>query len=161
MSRFLWFTVYICGAHWRHLKNTTEPSMCGGDAALCQITLTTCYNHPLELCRFYQSYDVSCSPFVTAQFLECSVCAIAEVGGTDYVPVVSCLVQLALDPHCRTLRGFENLVEREWVVLGHQFVERCALAAIKDAEMVICLSVSAEVNKLKQQVKCPLRAPGP
>jgi len=29
------------GAHWRHqLANTTEPSMCGGDAALCQITLT-------------------------------------------------------------------------------------------------------------------------
>jgi len=34
---------YIWSAHWRHLKNTTEPSMCGGDAALCQITLTTCY----------------------------------------------------------------------------------------------------------------------
>jgi len=30
------------GAHWRHLANTTEPSMCGGDAALCQITLITC-----------------------------------------------------------------------------------------------------------------------
>jgi len=28
-------------AHWRHLANTTEPSVCGGDAALCQITLTT------------------------------------------------------------------------------------------------------------------------
>jgi len=35
---------YIQGAHWRHLKNTTEPSMCGGDAALCQITLTTCFH---------------------------------------------------------------------------------------------------------------------
>jgi len=34
---------YIWGAHWRHLKNTTEPSMCGGDAASCQITLTTCF----------------------------------------------------------------------------------------------------------------------
>jgi len=34
---------YIWGAHWRHLANTTEPSMYGGDAALCQITLTTCY----------------------------------------------------------------------------------------------------------------------
>jgi len=34
---------YIWDAHWRHLKNTNEPSMCGGDAALCQITLTTCY----------------------------------------------------------------------------------------------------------------------
>ena len=25
-----------------HLANTTEPSVCGGDAALCLITLTTC-----------------------------------------------------------------------------------------------------------------------
>jgi len=33
---------YIWDAHWRHLKNTTEASMCAGDAALCQITLTTC-----------------------------------------------------------------------------------------------------------------------
>jgi len=29
------------GAHRRNLANTTEPSMYGGDAALCQITLTT------------------------------------------------------------------------------------------------------------------------
>jgi len=29
-------------AHWRHLANTTEPSVCGGNAVLCQITLTTC-----------------------------------------------------------------------------------------------------------------------
>jgi len=27
-------------AHWRHLANTTEPLMCGGDAAF--LTLTTC-----------------------------------------------------------------------------------------------------------------------
>ena len=31
------------GVHWRHLANTTELSMCGGNAACCQITLTTCY----------------------------------------------------------------------------------------------------------------------
>jgi len=31
-------------AHCRHVANTTEPSVCGGDhAALCQISLTTCY----------------------------------------------------------------------------------------------------------------------
>ena len=30
-------------AHWRHLANTIEPSMCSGNAACCQITLTTCY----------------------------------------------------------------------------------------------------------------------
>jgi len=35
-----------CGrwsAHWRHFTNTIELSTCGGVAALCQITLTTCY----------------------------------------------------------------------------------------------------------------------
>jgi len=37
------------GAHWRHLKNTTEPPTCGGDAALCQITLTTCFLHGATL----------------------------------------------------------------------------------------------------------------
>jgi len=30
-NHFLAF--YIWGAHWRHLANTTEPSMCGGGAA--------------------------------------------------------------------------------------------------------------------------------
>ena len=35
------------GAHWCHLANRIEPSMCIGDAALCQITLTTCYLHYL------------------------------------------------------------------------------------------------------------------
>jgi len=28
--------------HWRHLANVIEPSICGSDAALCHITLTTC-----------------------------------------------------------------------------------------------------------------------
>jgi len=36
------FVFLYMGAHWRYLKNTTETSMCGGDAALYQITLTTC-----------------------------------------------------------------------------------------------------------------------
>jgi len=40
-NHFLAFCIW--GAHWRPLANTTEPSMCGGGAASCQITLTTCY----------------------------------------------------------------------------------------------------------------------
>jgi len=38
------------GSHWRHLTNTTEPSMCGGDATCCKITLTTCLTLPLFRC---------------------------------------------------------------------------------------------------------------
>jgi len=30
------------GTYWRSLANTIEPSDCGGDAALCQVTLTIC-----------------------------------------------------------------------------------------------------------------------
>ena len=40
---------YIWGVHWRHLANTTKPSVCCDDAALCQITLTTCYYYFLLL----------------------------------------------------------------------------------------------------------------
>jgi len=30
-------------SHWRHLANTTEPFVCGGDAVWCQITSATCF----------------------------------------------------------------------------------------------------------------------
>jgi len=30
---------------WRKLANTIQPFMCGGDAAFCKITLTTCFNY--------------------------------------------------------------------------------------------------------------------
>jgi len=43
MATIFWLSMY--GAHWCHLANMTEPSMCSSDVALCQITLTTCYNH--------------------------------------------------------------------------------------------------------------------
>jgi len=35
-------SIIMSGARWRHLLNIIEPSMCGGDAACCHITLTTC-----------------------------------------------------------------------------------------------------------------------
>jgi len=33
----------VRGAHWQNLANTIEPSVFGGDAALRQIILTSCY----------------------------------------------------------------------------------------------------------------------
>jgi len=79
------------------------------------------------------------------------MCTFTESSGTDYTPVVSCLTQLALDPHCRTVCGFEKLVEREWVALGHQFVERCALIASKDTELVSVTTFSSFSSHQNQQ----------
>uniref|UniRef100_A0A6Q2YTW2 Myotubularin phosphatase domain-containing protein n=1 Tax=Esox lucius TaxID=8010 RepID=A0A6Q2YTW2_ESOLU len=39
--------------------------------------------------------------------------------------VVSSLVQLMLDPHFRSLIGFQSLVQKEWVMAGHRFLDRC------------------------------------
>ncbi|XP_059215074.1 myotubularin-related protein 10 isoform X1 [Centropristis striata] len=39
--------------------------------------------------------------------------------------VVSSLVQLMLDPHYRSLLGFQSLVQKEWVMAGHRFLDRC------------------------------------
>ena len=36
-----------------HLVNTTEPSVCGNDTGLCQNTLTTCYDRPMEYGSHY------------------------------------------------------------------------------------------------------------
>jgi len=44
------------GGHIRHLANTTEPSVCGGDAVLYQITLTTCYYKPNTRSKWRDAY---------------------------------------------------------------------------------------------------------
>jgi len=52
-------TIFFCflymGAHWLQLANTTEPSVCGVDAAFCQITSTTCYYSAQRPVHIYRS----------------------------------------------------------------------------------------------------------
>ncbi|KAH7701803.1 MTM-9 protein, partial [Aphelenchoides avenae] len=46
--------------------------------------------------------------------------------GTDSTLVVTSIAQLLLDPDARTVRGFQSLIEHEWVAAGHPFSLRCA-----------------------------------
>lgn len=48
-----------------------------------------------------------------------------EEEDSDLNCVVSSLVQLMLDPHYRSLIGFQSLVQKEWVMAGHRFLDRC------------------------------------
>ncbi|KAF7668875.1 hypothetical protein LDENG_00278040 [Lucifuga dentata] len=48
--------------------------------------------------------------------------------------VVSSLVQLMLDPHYRSLTGFQSLVQKEWVMSGHRFLDRCSHLKKNDKE---------------------------
>ncbi|XP_050987509.1 myotubularin-related protein 11 isoform X1 [Labeo rohita] len=38
--------------------------------------------------------------------------------------VVCSLVQVMCDPHCRTVAGFQGLVQKEWITAGHKFLSR-------------------------------------
>jgi len=66
-NHFLAFN--IRGAHGSQLTNTSEPSVCGGDAALCQITLTTCQNY-----MYYHMLNSVLS--VAAQLQRANFCAL-------------------------------------------------------------------------------------
>lgn len=39
--------------------------------------------------------------------------------GWDRTAQLSSLAQVIMDPHYRTIRGFEQLIEKEWVSFGH------------------------------------------
>ncbi|XP_029818909.1 myotubularin-related protein 9-like [Manacus vitellinus] len=55
--------------------------------------------------------------------------------GTDTTLLVTALAQVILDPSCRTLAGFQGLLEREWIQAGHPFHLRCAHSAYSHARL--------------------------
>lgn len=63
-------------------------------------------------------------------------CFALEASSSDLTPLVCCLVQLMADKSFRTLHGFQELVEREWVALGYDFTDRLGLTT--EAASPVC-----------------------
>ncbi|XP_070599584.1 myotubularin-related protein 12 isoform X2 [Erythrolamprus reginae] len=48
-----------------------------------------------------------------------------EENASDLCCVISCLVQIMMDSYCRTKLGFQSLIQKEWIMGGHAFLDRC------------------------------------
>uniref|UniRef100_A0A8C5UR83 Myotubularin-related protein 12 n=1 Tax=Microcebus murinus TaxID=30608 RepID=A0A8C5UR83_MICMU len=59
-----------------------------------------------------------------------------EENASDLCCLISSLVQVMMDPHCRTRIGFQSLVQKEWVMGGHCFLDRCNHLRQSDKEEV-------------------------
>ncbi|XP_070506241.1 myotubularin-related protein 10-B isoform X2 [Chironomus tepperi] len=57
-----------------------------------------------------------------------------EFEGRDMSCVISSLIQVILDPTSRTIHGFQVLIQKEWVALGHPFCDRMGHVYNKHAE---------------------------
>lgn len=79
---------------------------------------------------------------------------IQENENRDLNCVVASLVQILLDPYCRTQQGFQHLIQKEWVALGHPFMERLHhINAAESEESPVFLLFLDCVWQLMQQ--CP------
>ncbi|XP_039256996.2 uncharacterized protein LOC120333727 isoform X1 [Styela clava] len=75
---------------------------------------------------------------------------IKEHDGIDISSAITSLVQLILDPTCRTLEGIQALIQREWVVAGHPFLDRLGhlLQPTKRGKQVTSVSSAGDTTQL-------------
>ncbi|KAM4709822.1 myotubularin-related protein 12 [Discoglossus pictus] len=74
-----------------------------------------------------------------------------EDTGSDLCCVISSLVQIMMDPHCRTQVGFQSLIQKDWIMGGHCFLDRCNHLRKNDNEAPVFLLFLDCVWQLVQQ----------
>ncbi|GFT43789.1 myotubularin-related protein 10-A [Nephila pilipes] len=82
----------------------------------------------------YISFCLNTALEAAACLLDNTTVIFSEHEGRDLNAVLSSLVQIMLDPVYRTFSGFELLIQKEWVALGHPFTERHRLVCGSESE---------------------------
>ncbi|KAL0870764.1 hypothetical protein ABMA27_005698 [Loxostege sticticalis] len=136
------YVIYLCGNSYSGNASGVLPPLDALQASYKKLvelcTPTTLGGFWMQDSQYYSYLDssrwlrhvASCIAFAddAAAHLADNVTTVLQEGdGVDYCAVVSCLTQLLLDPHCRTVAGFQSLVQKEWLALGHPFCDRLGL----------------------------------
>uniref|UniRef100_A0A674GRJ6 Myotubularin-related protein 10 n=2 Tax=Taeniopygia guttata TaxID=59729 RepID=A0A674GRJ6_TAEGU len=74
-----------------------------------------------------------------------------EEEGRDLSCLAASLVQVMLDPYFRTIVGFQSLIQKEWVMAGYQFLDRCNHLKRSDKESPLFLMFLDCVWQLLEQ----------
>lgn len=82
----------------------------------------------------YVSQSLKKSFHAAEQLRDGTTVVLQEGEGQDMCAVVSSLTQLMLDPNWRTINGFQSLIQKEWVSLGHQFGKRLGHVVKSESE---------------------------
>lgn len=95
--------------------------------------------------KFYAQLEKSCWLFYVSLCLktanECAAhllnddsVVLQENEGRDMSCVISSVIQVLLDPFYRTINGFQVLIQKEWIALGHPFSDRMGHVYNKSSE---------------------------
>uniref|UniRef100_A0A8C5M5Q3 Myotubularin related protein 10 n=1 Tax=Leptobrachium leishanense TaxID=445787 RepID=A0A8C5M5Q3_9ANUR len=76
---------------------------------------------------------------------------VLEEEGRDLSCLVASLIQLMLDPYFRTTVGFQSLIQKEWVMSGYPFLDRCNHLKKSDKECPLFVLFLDCVWQLLQQ----------
>ncbi|GAB6023083.1 hypothetical protein CHUAL_007174 [Chamberlinius hualienensis] len=109
------------------------------DSSLWLQTVATCLNVSNQVATKIFSYKVSV--------------VLKESKGRDLSCLISSLAQIILDPHYRTISGFQSLIQKEWVAMGHPFLKRLGRLRTTDKESPVFLLFLDCVWQMLQQ--CP------
>jgi len=84
-------------AHWREPVNTTVLLISEGNAALCQITLTTCYYYSISCCRVQMPLSVATHWYRTLILLSWTrgTKSIPAAGHSTPLSAVSCVQEIS------------------------------------------------------------------
>ncbi|XP_075462196.1 myotubularin-related protein 12-like [Ascaphus truei] len=102
----------------------------------------------LEIIRHFLKKAVEIIEYLEMQKINV---VLKEDNASDLCCVISSLVQIMMDPHCRTKHGFQSLIQKEWVIGGHCFLDRCNHLRKNECEAPVFLLFLDCVWQLVQQ----------